>query len=483
MLPCVATAGEHGRRAEDDRREAGLEAGPALVALALTATGLAAPVAAAPRSEVTAATPAAGGPAESVAYQADAAHDGHVADPAVQTPLTKLWSRDFAGSTVSYPLVTGGRMFVTTQGTSTLTAALYALDPSTGADLWGPLDIGSTYGWTGLAAGGGEVYVLNFDGYLAAYSQATGHLDWITKLAGQYTFTSPPTYSDGVVYSTGAGSGGTLYATDAATGTLVWSHPVTNGDHSSPAVSATGVYTSFACELTTDNDPNDGHVIWSVQNGCEGGGGRTAVLAAGGVWVRDAAGMSPVVYDQATGSLLNTFTAGPAPAFDGSEGFFLSAGTLKAKDAATLQTTWSATGDGGFVTAPFVVDGLVYEGSSSGTLFAFDEATGAQVWASDVGVPFQAPDEHNVRTLPGMAAGGGVLAASAGGRLVAFASAVTAGYRYQATPAPTACSTPGRGARWVPTTPRGARARPVRCRSRGWRACRPTPRRWCSTRR
>jgi hypothetical protein len=399
-----------------------------VVAVIVTATPQ--PGMAAIRTARVAAASVSDAPDESTGFQIDAAHDGHVEGGIEAPPLTKLWSKDFFGSSsLSYPLLTGGRVFVLTQDGSG--AELHAFDAATGADVWGPVDFGT--GWAGLAAGDGQVFTLTQDGLLSSYDQASGNLNWISRLS-QRLYSSAPTYHDGVVYATGAGSGGTLYATDTATGTLNWSVGVENGDDSSPAVSDTGVYTSFACELTTDSSPVDGHPIWTKYNGCEGGGGRTAVLGAGGLWVRDTF-MSPVEYDADTGALEGSFASGPTPAFDGTTRLVLDGQTLKVTDLATNTQLWSTTGDGHLVTAPFVDNGFVYEGSSSGRLFVYDEHTGQQVLSTNVGSPF-VTDQGSGTMSQGIAGGNGRIAVSAGTRLVIYGSG-NVGDRYSPLTQPT----------------------------------------------
>ena len=407
-------------------------------------------------------------PDESTNYQVNASHDGHVEGGTEAPPLTTLWTKDFAGPpSLSYPLLTGGRVYVVTQEGSS--AELHAFDAATGADAWGPVDIGFT--GIGLAAGDGQVFTLSYDGLLSAFDQADGHSTWIARLPGQFSFTSAPTYHDGAVYATGAGSGGTLYAVDSASGNMRWSVPVQNGDQSSPAVTDTGVYTSFACELTTDSSPVDGHPIWTKYNGCEGGGGRTPVLGAGSLWVRDSAGMSPAEYDPDTGALEGTFASGPPPAFDGTTRFVLDDGTLKAADSSTNSQLWSAAGDGGLVTAPFVDNGFVYEGSSTGALFVYDEHTGQQVFTTNAGAPFL-PSDEGYGVLQGIAAGNGRVAVSASNRLVVYGSG-NLGDRYTPLDAPftrarlSAAAEPG----WPVRQPLGPRSESRRGGRRGrWRA-------------
>ena len=233
-----------------------------------------------------------------------------------------------------------------------------------------------------------------------------------------------------MVYTGGAGSGGTLYAVDAATGAVLWTQPVANGDDSSPAVTANGVYVSYACEQTYAFAPESGNPIWHHETDCSGGGGRTPVLADGGVWVRDDAGMVPSVLNAADGKVRGSYEAAgwsPAPAFDGRQGYFVDDGVLQERHSRTLATRWKFEGDGQISTAPIVVNGYVYVGSRSGRLWALNGATGQPVWSADVGASINEPDEHHFRAAdrprcgrrarggPGHQPAGGVRAVSSGG--------------------------------------------------------------------
>jgi outer membrane protein assembly factor BamB len=371
-------------------------------------------------------TSAGSGTDESTAYQVNALHDGHVSGGTEAPPLAMKWSRDLQGR-ISYPVITNGRVFVTVAGDAGQGTSLYALDAADGHDVWGPIDLGGYFGFSALTAGDGRVYAVTFDGVLRAFDQATGITDWIIDLPYQYSFTSPPTFANGYVYVGGAGSGGTLYAVRASDGALRWMASVANGDHSSPAVSDTSVFVSYACELTTSHDIADGHILWSHYAGCEGGGGRTPVLAHGQVWVRDDAGMGPVALDAATGALTNSFSSSVAPAFDGSRMFVLDGTGLKARDATTLQLDWTFTGDGNLSSDPIVVNGYVYEGSTSGTLWALDESTGQPVWSANAGASIEHPDEHNAWPTTGLAAGQGLVVVPASNLLVAYGPATPVG--------------------------------------------------------
>ncbi|MFG3529108.1 PQQ-binding-like beta-propeller repeat protein [Streptomyces sp. NPDC047917] len=356
-------------------------------------------------------------------YQINARHDGSLVDTAVGAPpLSQKWSRDLGGN-VSYPVVAGGRVFATAASPDGYGTVLHAIDAATGEDAWAPVDLGGTYWWSALAYGGGRLYAQSDDGVLTAFNPATGAKIWTTTLTPQYSFTSPPTFAGGVVYTGGAGSGGTLYAVDAADGSVLWTQPVENGDNSSPAVTADGVYVSYACEQTYAFDPKSGDPIWRHRTDCSGGGGRTPVLADGGVWIRDA-GMPSTVLGTTDGQVRGSYEASgrsPAPAFDGRQGYFVDEGVLQERHSRTLDTRWKFEGDGRISTAPIVVNGYVYVGSATGRLWALNGATGQSVWSTDVGAPINEPDEQNVsQPLTGLGAGGGLVVVPATHLLVAY---------------------------------------------------------------
>ncbi len=362
--------------------------------------------------------------AVSVAYQMDATHDGDQPNETLPTSPVEKWSDDFGGS-VSYPLIVGDRVFVTVSGNGQggYGSELYALDASNGDSLWGPIELGGTYFRAGIAYDNGLVFAVNSDGQLTAFAAATGYEDWQTSLPGQYSFTSAPTASGGVVYVGGAGGGGTLYAVNESNGELLWTGSVENGDQSSPVVTSTGVYVSYACEQTYDFAPSTGDLIWHHSTDCEGGGGRTPVLYNGNLYVRDDAGMAPAILSAATGADLGGYSSTTAPAFDNSLEFTMNNGTLSALQASTGAGMWSQTADGSLDSAPIVVGGKVYVAGSSGLVASFSESTGVETWSANAGSPITAPDEHNVSDeLTGLAAGDDLLVVPASDTLVAFGS-------------------------------------------------------------
>jgi outer membrane protein assembly factor BamB len=211
-----------------------------------------------------------------------------------------------------------------------------------------------------------------------------------------------------------------VYGVDGPSGNVVWTAGVANGDSSSPAVSADGVYVSYACVQAYAFAPLDGRSLWHHNSGCEGGGGATPVLYGGRLWARDSV-TGNLVLDAATGDSIASFSASAIPAFAGNRGFFQVGSMLQALDVDTRALLWTFAGDGMLVSAPLVVNGVVYVGSSSGQLYGVDPATGARVWSDLVPWGISSPGDFNVvQPVTGMGAGGDSLLVPAGTHLVCY---------------------------------------------------------------
>jgi len=324
------------------------------------------------------------------AFHIDAAHDGAQPSDHIALPLCKRWSATFTASP-SYPVVAGGRVFVTVPTGKQDGTNLYALDETTGVVDWGPILVGATYWWASLTYEAGNVFALNGDCTLTSFDAVTGTSNW------SHTFTSgcdsPPTAWSGKVYFS---TNGYLYAVNASDGTEAWHASILGAGTSSPAVDSTGAYASYGCNQAYAFDPGSGSLLWHDAGSCFGGGGQTTALHAGVLFVRDFLGH--LMLSASTGASLGVYSAGQdgiaIPTFAGNIGFLVHPNPnyhlLQAFQISPFTNLWSFGGDGYIVTAPVVVGSQVVVGSSQGKLFVVDAATGTLTASDDVGVPLEA---------------------------------------------------------------------------------------------
>jgi len=191
---------------------------------------------------------------QAVTFQGNVTHTGSPIGDVLAPPLIKRWSRDL-GFQVPYALIAGGTIYVTTMNNP---SALYALNEQTGATVWT-----ASLANSALAAyDAGSVYTVTSGGLMQAFNATTGQQRWSAVMPGQYSFSSPPVASNGTVYVGGAGSGGTVYAVSESNGVVPWTASVMNGDASSPALSATNAFVSYACPQVYSFAQAGGALSW-----------------------------------------------------------------------------------------------------------------------------------------------------------------------------------------------------------------------------
>ncbi|HMA37900.1 MAG TPA: PQQ-binding-like beta-propeller repeat protein [Chloroflexia bacterium] len=347
----------------------------------------------------------------SVTYQINAAHTGSIANDSLTPPLRQIWNLDLGPDQgLSYPLVVGDRTYVVVGG------QLQARNLHTGELVWGPIAQGGTYSSGMIAYDQGQIFALNFDGILRAFDAGTGTPTWSTKLPGQYAFSSPPSARNGVVYTGGAGSGGTMYAVRETNGEVLWTAEVMNGDDSSPAVGDNGVYVAYACAQVYGFGLAQGAPLWHHSTDCEGGGGATPAYYNNKVYAPDSGNL--YVLDAATGKEIQIYAANGTPSFSGGRGFLLNGGTLQAFNESTGAVLWSFAGAGDLRSLPIVVHDVLYIGGTGGTLYGLDPATGHQVFSATIG----GGNSGSAAGISSLAAGNGTLVIVAGSRLVAYTS-------------------------------------------------------------
>lgn len=364
----------------------------------------------------------------SVTYQITPSHTGAIRTAGVKPPLSVKWSVAVTG-TASYPIIADGMVFVIGGGSESTPSTLYGLNGATGATVWTqPIPTGLV-SWIGAAYENGTLFLITngttqFDaGGIFAFAASDGHQVWSAKLSGQYSFSSSPSALKGIVYTGGAGSGGTVYAVSETNGETLWTASVENGDSSTPAVTANGVYVSYACPQTYRFNAKTGKPVWHYSGACEGGGGETAVVYQGLVYVRDLYGYSTdgITLNAATGALVGGFNSHFMPAFLGKRAFYTEPDTLTAVNLTSGKTLWTAMPSGGetYSCSPIVVNGVVYAGSSAGNLIGYESGNGKEVFSMNLGQAISC-GEYFAIPQAGMGAGQGLLVVPAGSEVVAL---------------------------------------------------------------
>jgi outer membrane protein assembly factor BamB len=370
------------------------------------------------------------------AFQNNSRHDGMDAgDTFNPATLHKAWSFNFnptnpGDPNVSYPLIAGGRVFVTVMNfnnnTSNCWSDVYGMDAATGSVDWHDRRSTNSCVWPQLTYDGGQVFVQNNYGNLTAYDAATGHPNWTTAAPPDNNgFASAPTAHNGVLYTEGNGSSGTLYALSEATGELMWSAGA-DGNIGSPAVDDSGVYGDVDPRCTKASGFDlDGTLRWTnkVSSGCSSGFEATPVLNGGHLYIYGYPASTPAwIVSTATGADSGTFGSARMPAFDAANMYVVRDGAngsvLDAVDKSDYTARWTFTGDATISTTPVTTNGIVFTGSRDGHLYGIDSGTGTQVWtAVTPGAVFTA---DGFQRLVGLAAADGLLAVPAGGFLTVY---------------------------------------------------------------
>lgn len=317
-----------------------------------------------------------------VAFQVDATHDGTGVPTELHLPLHTIWSIDF-GQQVSYPLIADGRAFVVAGN------QLVGLDPHTGQTLWSQLPE-NRFGWVpGAAFADHKVIVVTAEAQsgaaIFAFNDRTGNQAWAQSLPYQTFFSAPPTALDGVVYTSGTGTGGTVYAIRTSDGRLLWMQNVFGGDESSTV--------------------------------CVGGNAATPVLHQDLLYVEGSYinSHSGAIFNATTGAVTGFFDAVATPAFADGMAFLNQSERLVAVDAATGAVRWTIALPKGesFGPPPLAAPSLdcVFEATSSGALVAYRMQNGKTLMSVPLGA--------NAGSS-GMAMSGDVLLVPAGTHLVAF---------------------------------------------------------------
>ncbi len=272
---------------------------------------------------------------------------------------------------------------------------LFAVDAKSGAQVWKfdmgrpllerkPVPEGWDYMQSSPAVADGIVYSGTTNMSFFAVDAKTGQEVWRTQI-GLYVRSSPAVV-DGVVFF--GDWLGTVYALDAKTGAAKWTFATYGPVIPSPTVVDGVVYvgSKFPCLFALDAATGEQKWCFAYPSGIPWVESSAAV-ADGTVFVGSSDWYKVNAVDAATGELKWQFTTKGDPwsspavsngtVYIGSTGGYLyaldaAAGTelWKVKTDAALKTVDPVRFDGGVVSSPVVVDGVIYFGGLDGKLYA-----------------------------------------------------------------------------------------------------------------
>ena len=352
-----------------------------------------------------------------------------IVSPSAQD-LTPVWRTPTGGAIFSSPAVANGLVYIGAE------EFLFALNASNGGVIWrAPTGQGPSFA-SSPAVANGLVYIGSSANTVWAFNAFSGGLVWSANVAAPVV--SSPALVNNVVLV--GSNDGDLHAYDAVKGAELWSSQTGAAVQSSPAVAEGMVYVGssdhFIYAFAASGDwPMFHHSpTLSGLNAAETAISPSNVGTLVADWtacptciVRDPAVANGVVY---AGVQLTAVCGDCLAAFDATNGIqlwrtpltpagsirgtpavwngvvYIGAGNqrLYAFNAATGTQLWVTAAFGGPVDPPTVQNGLVYavsEGSSAG-IHARDPISGAKVWDALISnVPVEAPAVANENAYAG----------------------------------------------------------------------------------
>lgn len=297
----------------------------------------------------------------------------------------QVWVMKTGGAVNSSPALSldGSSVYVGSEDGS-----LYALASSTGALLW-TFKTGAAVEGSPVVAGDGSLFISSTDHYLYALT-SSGSLRW--RFATQYQIWGTPAVgADGTVY---VGSlDGVLYALNGSTGAKVWSFTSASKAfpfYSTPVlanglvyIGSDGSWAGYVLAL----EASSGSLVWNATT-LDSVRSSVAVTADGSTVVVGCQDAIVYNFDALTGDLRWNYTAGTggqvesSPVIDSSGAVYIAthagAGTVHALDVETGAVRWAfALSSGvcidcvGITSTPVVgPSGTVYVGGYDGALYA-----------------------------------------------------------------------------------------------------------------
>lgn len=293
-----------------------------------------------------------------------------------------------AGYARSSPVMDDGVLYARMRDS----ALLFALDASTGTELW-DYKVGR---WEGSSPKieDGLLYI-GFDDpdeyerlKVIARDLATGEDLWTFSESG--TGVTSLEISEGAVYvgiNDRQLSEGRLYSLDARTGERLWNYPAANSILSSPSVVDGIVYFGSRDSGVYAVDSMTGELVWrQIEIGPVTSAPTTANSVTyagtldGDIYALDAASGDLLWRQEARGEIEAPPTVSEGMVYVGSEDR-----RVYAMDALTGELIWRIETGGEVRSSPVVSDGILYFGSEDGHIHALDATNGERLWSRDTG--------------------------------------------------------------------------------------------------
>jgi len=319
-----------------------------------------------------------GSGSEAVTFRINPAHSGAQLGDRLRLPLQARWSRSFDRSFSNYPLVAGGRVFVTVPDPLAPQVNLFALDAQVGTLLWGPVGLGGTYRSAVPAYDNGRIFTTNYDGRIAAYDAITGQMIWDRFL--NLRDLGAPVATNGRLYFVG---GRSLFVLDQRNGDIVWSRMI--GDDVGPTVTPTGIYLASGCINAQDGihaqalRVEDGQTLWQHGSVCAGlSQGLPLAFGDGLLYSRRFYDDDDLILDSVTGQSVGSMPTDTIPAIADGMVYVVKSGVLSATPVGESAPAWSF-GDGDLYSAPVVVGNTVVVVSDTGHISVLRSSDGTVV--------------------------------------------------------------------------------------------------------
>ena len=372
------------------------------------------------------------GKGDVVSYYGNHQHTESSTDDSVFGPLQRLWTIDL-NAPPSQPLIVAGRVIVNVPNAnhSGYGSNVVALDPATGKEVWRQPTPG-TYFASHIAIDGGTVVSVNFDGVVRAFATADGRPLWTRELkTGNETVRvwNAPIARGGTafVYSgSSTSSQGTMHALDLSSGATRWSRFIEGIDaDASPALDDRRVFVSSSCGDAAAMWQTDGALIWKRDRGDDCYLSGPSFLHDGRLFTNTNTGW---IYDAATGADRGTRPGGAPDALAGDLGIerLAEGGAIRATELESGAIRWNHDDPGSydFLLRPVVAGETVFATTPKGNLVGLDRASGE--------LRSTIPITGNSYSFiggprPGMSIGHGVLVATAGTLLHAYAPVLRPG--------------------------------------------------------